>query len=296
MLKLIIPDSGPLILLARINRLDVLGQFKWPIVITDAVKTELFDGLNDEQIVDSPHSRELLILKDWFKNHEENIQIHETTVGYLLNSNIEAINKYPEEDENPDLIKEMIKTGSDISIWELGDSLHYELTGDDSFLVLFENTHIPELPYKNHLHFISIWSFIKALENIDMISSCNVLDDVKSFIKEKTISKGQENPIKLPFKTMNYLKDWSQGKISSIKAIDGLGIYVFRELLDMTLQAGLSLPCGKEDITRQEIEDVIPVLKKQLEFAEKRKEKNHDQPDGNEKQLPEESTEFFRII
>lgn len=44
MIEVVIPDSGPLISLARINRLDLIDRFNSRILITDAVEIELMDG------------------------------------------------------------------------------------------------------------------------------------------------------------------------------------------------------------------------------------------------------------
>ena len=44
-LELAIPDSGPLISLGRVERLDLLDRFDCPIVITDMVADEVLRGL-----------------------------------------------------------------------------------------------------------------------------------------------------------------------------------------------------------------------------------------------------------
>ena len=85
----------------------------------------------------------------------------------------------------------------------------------------------------------------------------------------------------------DYLVAYSRGEISSGEAIRGIDafekyeVFEFRELLDLTLKVGLSLPRnrGREDISRKEVEAALPILRKQLELARQTKEKNNDQTD-----------------
>ncbi|MDE0346216.1 MAG: hypothetical protein OXI66_10635 [Boseongicola sp.] len=44
MISGVVPDTGPLISLGLVGRLDLIDRFKGQILITDAVRTELLDG------------------------------------------------------------------------------------------------------------------------------------------------------------------------------------------------------------------------------------------------------------
>ena len=48
MIAVVMLDTGPLISLARIGRLDLLDRFGSLILITDAVQVELMDGPQDD--------------------------------------------------------------------------------------------------------------------------------------------------------------------------------------------------------------------------------------------------------
>ena len=71
--------------------------------------------------------------------------------------------------------------------------------------------------------------------------------------------------------TADYLNAYSRGQISSGDVIRGLDMEGgFRELLELMSELELPLPRGQgeEDIVRKEVENAVPILKKQLELVE----------------------------
>ena len=65
MIRLVIPDSGPFISLAKIDRLDLLDRFKCPITIIDVVKKEVLDGPSD--------ANDVQLLEKWFEQGKNRI-------------------------------------------------------------------------------------------------------------------------------------------------------------------------------------------------------------------------------
>ena len=65
MIRLVIPDSGPLISLAKIDRLDLLDRIKCPITIIDVVKKEVLDGPSD--------ANDVQLLEKWFEQGKNRI-------------------------------------------------------------------------------------------------------------------------------------------------------------------------------------------------------------------------------
>lgn len=75
MLDLVVPDCGPLISLALLDRLDLLDRFTCAIVVTDMVRYELERG--GEEAADRP------IVEDWLTRRSNRIQSVETTYGLM---------------------------------------------------------------------------------------------------------------------------------------------------------------------------------------------------------------------
>lgn len=88
MIAVAMPDTGPLISLARIGRLDLIDRFKSQILITDAVQVELMDGPQD--------APDLAVLTEWIAKGENRIRVVETTYGALLKQNRELLQFVPE--------------------------------------------------------------------------------------------------------------------------------------------------------------------------------------------------------
>ena len=70
--------------------------------------------------------------------------------------------------------------------------------------------------------------------------------------------------------TTDFLKAYSEGKIGPEKAMEGIGIFTFRELLNAMADNGHPLPRGRgrEAEVEREVAEVIPVLAEALARAE----------------------------
>ena len=72
--------------------------------------------------------------------------------------------------------------------------------------------------------------------------------------------------------TADHLKAYSRGEISSRDAINGIGASGYRELLEVMCECGVPLPRGngQEKEVEAEVEDVVPLLKRQLDLVAER--------------------------
>ena len=71
--------------------------------------------------------------------------------------------------------------------------------------------------------------------------------------------------------TADHLKAYSRGEISSRDAINGIGASGYRKLLKVMCECGVPLPrgSGQEKEVAAEVEDVVPLLKRQLDLVAK---------------------------
>ncbi|MCY3879042.1 MAG: hypothetical protein OXF74_07670 [Rhodobacteraceae bacterium] len=77
MIAVVLPDTGPLISLARV---DLLDRFNCQILITDAVKLELLEG--------PAHTPDQMPLAAWIAAGGNRIKVIETDWGSVLQENI----------------------------------------------------------------------------------------------------------------------------------------------------------------------------------------------------------------
>lgn len=169
MIRLVIPDSGPLISLARIDRLDLIDRFRCPILITDVVEMELLDGPEDSP--DTP------VLQGWLENRGNRIQTVETTYGQLLKQNRELLALLPAEQRRAQKRRFSVKNAGELSIREFSDEVRNALSADDSVLVLFEDRKVRMMSFGDHVHMMSSWSLAKAVEHLGLIPSAEELFD-----------------------------------------------------------------------------------------------------------------------
>ena len=175
MIKIFIADSGPLVSLAKINRLDLVDRFKCPVVITDVVKMELFKT--------PTNTSDIQVLKKWFQENNNNIHIHNTTFGYQMKQIGKTLEMIPDDQKKKMARKLKLKNATELSINEFSVNIRSTLIKKDSLLVLFEDKDVRNIPFGNHVHLISNWSFIRALEEFNVIPSAedifDEIDDVK---------------------------------------------------------------------------------------------------------------------
>jgi hypothetical protein len=169
MIRLVIPDSGPLISLARIGRLDLIDRFRCPILITDVVEMELLDAPAD--------GPDVPFFQEWLGNKGNRIQIVETTYGQLLRQNRELLALLPAEQQSAQKRRFKVKNAGELSIREFSDEVRNTLSDQDSVLVLFEDRKVRKLSFGEHVHMMSSWSLAKAVENLGLISSAEELFD-----------------------------------------------------------------------------------------------------------------------
>ena len=156
-LELAIPDSGPLISLGRINRLDLLDRFNCPIVITDMVASEVLRGI--------PGSPDATIFRDWFRKGSNRIQTVETSIGLLWN----AVS--PDSQD----VRKRIKDAGETSIWQFSNTLRNTLGASDYGLLLFEDNQVKKMDFGPRIAKITTWSFMIGMERMGVIPSAEEL-------------------------------------------------------------------------------------------------------------------------
>jgi hypothetical protein len=75
MLDLVIPDSGPLITLGSIDRLDLINRFKCGILIADMVGYEIMRGPDA--------APDKAVFLKWFEGRGNRVQTVDTTYGLM---------------------------------------------------------------------------------------------------------------------------------------------------------------------------------------------------------------------
>ena len=152
-LELAIPDSGPLISLGRVARLDLLNRFNCPIVITDMVADEVLRGL--------PGAPDAAVFRDWFSARGNRIQTVETSIGILWS----AI-----PPERRDILKR-IRDAGETSIWQFSNTIRETMGPGDYGLLLFEESRVKAMDFGPRLAKITTWSFLIGLEEMGIIPS-----------------------------------------------------------------------------------------------------------------------------
>jgi hypothetical protein len=157
MLRLVIPDTGPLISLGLIDRLDLIDRFECAVLVTDMVRYELERG--GEKAADKP------AVDRWFAHGGNRIQSVETTYGLMYKA-------LPVE------VQRRIRLTTDAgenSIREFSDHLRSTLPADDHVLILFEDEGVKKKDFGPKAHLIHTFAFLVALENMKVIESADEL-------------------------------------------------------------------------------------------------------------------------
>lgn len=156
-LEIAIPDSGPLMSLGRIDRLDLLERFKCPILITDMVAAEVLRGL--------PGAPDAAIFQHWFESRDNHVQTVETSIGLLWKA-------VPEENK---AVLKRIKDAGETSIWQFSNSLRETIGPQDYGLILFEDARVKTMDFGPHMAKVTTWSFLIGLERMGVIQSADKL-------------------------------------------------------------------------------------------------------------------------
>lgn len=169
MIALVLPDTGPLISLARIDRLDLFDRFQCPTLITDAVHFEL--------MVATPRAPEHMALSLWMTSHGNQLRVVKTTYGSLMKTNRKLLQSVPDS-QRLQLQREIRgRNAGELAIQELVNTLRPELSREAQALVLFEDQRVRTMPLGPHARIMSSWSFAMALESLGVIPSAKGLFD-----------------------------------------------------------------------------------------------------------------------
>ena len=169
MIAIVMPDTGPLISLARIDRLDLVERFRSQILITDAVQIELMDGPED--------APDRVALSKWIASGGNRIHVVETAYGALMQQNRELLEYVPEAERRRFRRLGKMRNAGENSIRELADEVRDTLSREASGLVLFEDEGVAKMDFGPYVRLMSSWSFAVALERMEVIPSADGLFD-----------------------------------------------------------------------------------------------------------------------
>ena len=163
MITVVMPDTGPIISLALIGRLDLIDRFKCQILITDAVRYELFGGP-----IQTPDQESVA---SWLESSDNRVKIFETTYGAMLREIYELRQALPEEERKSLQRDSRTRNAGEYAILEMASSLRATLTREMTGLVLFEDRRVTTMDFGPYVRRMSTWSFALALESLGVIPS-----------------------------------------------------------------------------------------------------------------------------
>lgn len=181
-LEIVIPDSGPLMSLGRINRLDLLDRFACPILITDMVADEVLRGM--------PGAPDAVVFKDWFEHRGNQIQTVETSIGILWKA------VPPEQKE----VLRRIKDAGGTSIWQFANTLERTMSPSDEALLLFEDSAVKKINFGPKVTKVTTWSFFLGLERMGVIASADgliaeIADQKRVIVRDPFESRAPESDL-----------------------------------------------------------------------------------------------------
>jgi hypothetical protein len=158
MLDLVIPDSGPLITLGVIGRLDLIDRFNCGIVIADMVGHEIRRG--PEAAADKA------AFDEWFEQRGNRVQIVDTTYGMMWSRL---------SDEDRKAVKRLHPDAGELAIREFTEKVRQTLHPENQVLVLFEDDAVKRMDFGDHVHLLHTYAFLQTLENMKVIASANAI-------------------------------------------------------------------------------------------------------------------------
>jgi len=158
MLDLVIPDTGPLITLALIDRLDLLDRFQCPILVTDMIHAELTRGPDT--------APDKAAFEHWYRARGNRVQTVDTLYGTMWR-------ELPDKTRRS--IKRQFPNAGEESIREFAGRVAEVLPEDDQILVLFEEEKVKRMFFGRHVHLLHTWAFMVALERMGVIPSADDL-------------------------------------------------------------------------------------------------------------------------
>lgn len=141
MISVVVSDTGPLISLVLVGRLDLIDRFDSQILIADAVRTELLEG--------RPSASERDALAAWIAAGGNRLRIVETPSGRLLQRAYDLLEYVPEDmldHERRTVRREMRNAGENI-IRDMAEKVRGGLVGDTTGLVLFEDRRVRKMDF-----------------------------------------------------------------------------------------------------------------------------------------------------
>jgi hypothetical protein len=160
MLDLVIPDSGPLITLGSIDRLDLIDRFRCGILIADMVGYEIERGPDT--------APDKAAFSKWLKGRGNRVQTVDTTYGSMWS-------KLSEEDRK--VVKRQNPHAGELAIREFTDRIRETIPAGDQVLVLFEDDAVKGMNFGDHVHLLHTYAFLLTLENLKVIPSAQAIVD-----------------------------------------------------------------------------------------------------------------------
>jgi hypothetical protein len=160
MLDLVIPDSGPLITLGSVDRLDLIDRFRCGILIADMVGYEIERGPDT--------APDKAAFSKWYKGRGNRVQTVDTTYGIMWS-------KLSEEDRKA--IKRQNPHAGELAIREFTDRIRETIPAEDQVLVLFEEDAVKGMNFGDHVHLLHTYAFLLTLENLKVIPSAETIVD-----------------------------------------------------------------------------------------------------------------------
>lgn len=180
MLEVVLPDTGPLISLGLLGRLDLIQRFNCAVLVADMAKYEVLGG--DDVTPD----RELI--ENWLGTKSNQIQVVETTYGLMYQA-------LPPDTQKKIRLR---KNAGENSIREFAQHVRETLPANGQVLVIFEDQRVPNMDFGKHVHLLHTFAFLGTLENMGVIPAAMALvDELRE--KERDLAKDLfERPAKSP--------------------------------------------------------------------------------------------------
>ncbi len=168
MITVVIPDTGPLISLARADRLDLIDRFNSPILIADAVAMELRHG--------PPAAPDRARLEAWLAQSSNRIQIVPTRIGDVLRE-LHDLERLLAPAQRRAAHRHKRRHAGEVAILEMATALQGRLTAGETGLVLFEDKAVTRMNFGPYVRVMNTWALATILETLGVLDSADILFD-----------------------------------------------------------------------------------------------------------------------
>ncbi|MCY4261263.1 MAG: hypothetical protein OXC91_13500 [Rhodobacteraceae bacterium] len=168
MITVVIPDTGPLISLARADRLDLIDRFNSPILIADAVAMELLHG--------PPAAPDRTRLEAWLAQSSNRIQIVPTSIGDVLRE-LHDLQRLLSPAQRRAAHRHKRRHAGEVAILEMATALQGRLTAEETGLVLFEDKAVTRMNFGPYVRVMNTWALATILETLGVLDSADTLFD-----------------------------------------------------------------------------------------------------------------------